>query len=122
MATANPADALGWSGRLGRQREGLHTVLVTTDRGPDPSRRSSRSGATSGLVAIHGQPFYGTTGLVRAAGRSTTSRLGLGRLRRWVQLVYPAVPDADMGCVEALADIGGHARFRRLLPQIEHLH
>lgn len=39
MATRNPADALGWSERIGRLREGLHgDVLVTTDRGGDPYR------------------------------------------------------------------------------------
>ena len=33
MATRNAADALGWSERLGRLREGLHgDVLVATDR------------------------------------------------------------------------------------------
>ena len=63
MATCNPADALGWSDRLGRLKVGLHgDVLVTTDRGGDPYRNLIESVERDVLfVAINGQPFYGTS-------------------------------------------------------------
>jgi 5-methylthioadenosine/S-adenosylhomocysteine deaminase len=107
MATSNPADALGWSDRLGRLREGLHgDVLVTTDRGGDPYHNLIESLERDvQLVAINGQPFYGTTTLMRAMGATRDEPIRLGRLRRRVQLVYPGVRDADMGWADALADM-----------------
>ncbi len=107
MATANPADALGWGDRLGRLKQGLHgDVLVTTDRGGDPYRNLIESVERDVLlVAINGQPFYGTTTLIKATGAANAEAIQVGRLRRKVILVYPGVKDADMGWKEALADI-----------------
>lgn len=125
MAARNPADALGWTDRIGRLREGLHAdVLVTTDRGPDAYRNliDSLEGDVQ-LVAINGQPFCGTTKLIKAAGATRDEPIRLGRLRRRVQLVYPGLKDADMGWAEALADMAEARRdpVARYL-KIEHLH
>jgi Amidohydrolase family len=107
MATRNPADALGWSARLGRLKEGLHgDVLVTTDRGGSAYRNLIESVERDvQLEAINGQPFYGTTRLMEAAGAAHDEPIRFGRLRRRVRLVYPGIKHADMGWAEALADI-----------------
>ena len=107
MATCNPADALNWSDRLGRLKVGLHgDVLVTTDRGGDPYRNMIESLERDVLfVAINGQPFYGTTKLMKATGAQNAEPINVGRLGRSVILIYPDVPDADMGWAEVLADI-----------------
>ena len=70
MVTCNPADALGWGDQLGRLKVGLHgDVLVTTDRGGDAYRNLIESVETDvRFVAINGQPFYGATKLMQAAG------------------------------------------------------
>jgi 5-methylthioadenosine/S-adenosylhomocysteine deaminase len=107
MAARKPADGLGWSGRIGRLREGLRgDVLVTTNRERDPYRNLIESVERDVLfVAINGQPVYGTTRRMRATGATRDEPIRLGRLRRRVQLIYPGVPDADMGWAEALADM-----------------
>jgi hypothetical protein len=84
MATRNPADALGWSARIGRLREEPpRRVLVTTDRGGSPYRNLIESVERDvQLVAINGQPFYGTARLMKAAGATHDEPIRLGRLRR----------------------------------------
>jgi 5-methylthioadenosine/S-adenosylhomocysteine deaminase len=109
MATANPADALGWGDRVGRLKAGLHgDVLVIKDshKDPDPYRTLIKAVEKDVLfVAINGQPFYGTTKLMQAAGAQHAEPISLGRLRRSVQLIYDDVPEADMGWKALLADI-----------------
>jgi 5-methylthioadenosine/S-adenosylhomocysteine deaminase len=108
MATCNPADAINWSGRIGRLKAGLRgDVLVTTDRmATDPYRNLIEAVERDVLlVAINGQPFYGTTTLMRAAGAQRAEPIRFGRLRRSVQLVYPDIPEADMGWQDVLSDI-----------------
>lgn len=107
MATCNPADALGWADRLGRLRVGLHgDVLVTANRHADPYRNLIASRERDVLfVAINGQPFYGTSALMRAAGATRAEPIRLGRLRRAIVLEYPGIKDADMGWGEVLADL-----------------
>ena len=125
MVTCNPADALGWGDRLGRLKEGLHgDVLVTTDRGGDPYRNLITSLARDVLfVAINGQPFYGTTTLIKAAGAQNAEPIRFGRLRRSIVLIYPDVPDADMGWAAVLDDIAAATKdpVARYL-EIEKLH
>jgi 5-methylthioadenosine/S-adenosylhomocysteine deaminase len=125
MATCNPADVLGWGDRLGRLKAGCHgDVLVTTDRGGDPYRNliESREGDVE-FVAINGQPFYGTTPLMQAAGATRAEPIKVGRLRRSIVLVYPEIKDADMTWAEVLADIAAAKAdpVKRYL-EIEHLH
>jgi 5-methylthioadenosine/S-adenosylhomocysteine deaminase len=125
MATANPADALGWGDKLGRLKVGLRgDILVTTDRVGDPYRNLIESVERDvQLVAINGQPFYGTSTLIDATGAANAEPIRLGRLRRKIILVYPKVKQADMGWAEVLADIA-HAKadpIARYL-EIEKLH
>jgi hypothetical protein len=107
MATCNPADAINWGNRIGRLKAGLHgDVLVTTDRLDDPYENLVKSVERDvQFVAINGQPFYGTTPLMKAAGAERAEPIRFGRLRRSVQLIYPDVPEADMGWAALLADI-----------------
>ena len=108
MATRNPADAINWGERIGRLKAGLHgDVLVTTDRVPDDPYRNLIESVERDvlLVAINGQPFYGTTALMKAAGAQRAEPIRLGRLRRSIQLIYDDVPEADMGWQAVLDDI-----------------
>jgi 5-methylthioadenosine/S-adenosylhomocysteine deaminase len=107
MATCNPADAINWGAKIGRLKQGLHgDVLVTTNRLDDPYRNLIESLERDVLlVAINGQPFYGTTKLMKAAGAALAEPIRLGRLRRSIQLVYPDVPEADMTWQAVLADL-----------------
>jgi cytosine/adenosine deaminase-related metal-dependent hydrolase len=107
MATCNPADAINWGDKIGRLKAGLHgDVLVTTDRLDDPYENLVKSVERDvQLVAINGQPFYGTTKLMKAMGADRAEPISLGRLRRSIQLIYPDVPEADMGWKAVLADI-----------------
>ena len=107
MATCNPADAINWGDKIGRLKAGLHgDVLVTTDRLDDPYENLVKSIERDvQLVAINGQPFYGTTKLMKAAGATRAEPISVGRLRRSVQLIYDDVPEADMGWKDVLADI-----------------
>jgi hypothetical protein len=107
MATCNPADALGWGDRLGRLSPKLHgDVLVTTDRGGDPYRNLIESTERDVLfVAINGQPFYGTSELMSAAGTDRRERIRVGTDERSIVLIYPGVPEADMGWAAVLEDI-----------------
>ena len=84
MATCNPADAINWGDKIGRLKAGLHgDVLVTTDRLDDPYENLVRSIERDvQLVAINGQPFYGTTKLMKAAGAQRAEKALSGARRR----------------------------------------
>ena len=107
MATCNPADAVNWSDRIGRLRAGLHAdVLVTTDRGGDPYRNLIESiEGDVALVTINGYPCYGTAELMHAAGAQHAEPITVGGHRRRIVLVYPDIPDADMGWSDVLAKL-----------------
>jgi 5-methylthioadenosine/S-adenosylhomocysteine deaminase len=107
MATRNPADAINWGDKIGRLKKGLHgDVLVTTNRAADPYRNLIESVERDVLlVAINGQPFYGTTKLMKATGADHAEPIKVGRLRRAIQLIYPDVPEADMSWQAVLADL-----------------
>lgn len=125
MCTCNPADALGWSNRLGRLKAGVHAdLLVTSERDADPYRNLIESVERDVLlVTINGQPFYGTTPLVNAAGATHAEPIKVGRLRRSVVLIYPGVKDADMSWAQTLTDLADavHDPIARYL-QIEKFH
>jgi cytosine/adenosine deaminase-related metal-dependent hydrolase len=108
MATANPADALGWGDRLGRLKVGLHAdILVTTDRNKSNPYRNLIESVERDvlLVAINGQPFYGTSELIGATGAANSEAIQVGPLHRRIILVYPGIKDADMGWKEVKDDI-----------------
>ena len=126
MVTCNPADALNWEERIGRLQQGLHgDVVVTTDRGPDPSRNLVTSVERDvQFVAINGDPFYGTNKLMKAAGATPAEPIRIGRLRRSIVLKYPGIKDADMGWAQVLEPTSRGARrdpIKRYL-EIEQLH
>jgi cytosine/adenosine deaminase-related metal-dependent hydrolase len=105
MATCNPADAINWTDKIGRLKKGLRgDFLVTTDRIEDDPYRNLIESVERDvlLVAINGQPFYGTTKLMLAAGAQRAEPIKVGRLRRSIQLVYPDVPEADMTWTQVL--------------------
>jgi cytosine/adenosine deaminase-related metal-dependent hydrolase len=81
MATRNPAHGLGWGDRIGRLRADLHAdILVTADRGGDPYDNLITSIEHDvQLVAINGQPFYGTRGLMSRAGATQAEPIAVGR-------------------------------------------
>ena len=87
-------------------------MLVTTDRVPDDPYRNLIESIERDvlLVAINGQPFYGTTALMKAAGAQRAEPIRLGRLRRSIQLLYDDVPEADMGWQAVLDDIAAATR------------
>jgi 5-methylthioadenosine/S-adenosylhomocysteine deaminase len=105
MITANPADAVGWSDRVGRIEPGLLAdLLVLSGRRPDPYDNLIRATERDvRLVLVGGRPVYGTPGLMRAAGAQHADPLRVAGLRRAVALVDPNVQDADMSWPQVLA-------------------
>lgn len=69
MVTRKPADAMGWSKRLGQIAEGyLADVLVIDDRQSDPYRNLIMAIEENiQLVAVRGEPLYGDLSLLRLA-------------------------------------------------------
>jgi 5-methylthioadenosine/S-adenosylhomocysteine deaminase len=107
MVTSNPADALNWSGRLGRLAPEHHgDVLITTDRETDPYRNLITAVERDvQFVAINGEPFYGTGKVMKAAGAQNAEDIYVSSMRRKIVLIYPGIKDADMGWNEAVDDI-----------------
>ena len=119
MATCNPADALGWSDRIGRLRPGLHgDVTVVTEQDPDPYRNLvAATEADVRFVAVNGEPFYGLTSLLRAGGATNAEPIRVAGHDRAIVLIYPDVPDADMTwkqVVNALEDARADQQSARL--------
>jgi 5-methylthioadenosine/S-adenosylhomocysteine deaminase len=104
MVTANPADAVGWSGHVGRVAPGLLAdLLVLEPRRPDPYENLVRATERDvRLVLVGGRPVYGRAGLLRQAGARDPDRLSVAGQDRAVALVVPGVPDADMRWAEVL--------------------
>jgi 5-methylthioadenosine/S-adenosylhomocysteine deaminase len=137
MATCNPADALGWSDKLGRLRPGLHGDFVAVrDRKEDPYRTLiDTTEPDILLVAINGYPMYGTDELMTAANAVSPEPIAVSpALSRTINLRDPRIPDADMSWPEILSSLeaarqdpsaahaaaidreGGQAQFLALLP------
>ena len=112
MATSNPADAINWGEplrggpradpdlhrRLGRLVEQHHgDLLVLSDRHDDPYRNLIEAIERDvELVTINGEPFYGTTRLMKASGAQNAEPISVGPLARQIVLIYPGIEDADM--------------------------
>jgi len=106
MATCNPADALGWSDKLGRLRPGLHGDFVAVrDRGQDPYRTLiDTTEPDILLVAINGYPMYGTGELMTAANAVSPEPIAVSpTLSRTINVRDPRIPDADMSWPEILS-------------------
>jgi imidazolonepropionase-like amidohydrolase len=98
MVTSDPADALGWTDRIGRLRPGLHgDVTVLAERDPDPYRNLVlATEAEVRFVAINGEPFYGLPSLLKHGGATRAEPIRVGGHDRAIVLIYPEVPEADM--------------------------
>ena len=105
MVTANPADALGWSDRIGRVRPGLYAdLLVLRHRAPDPHRNLIEATEHDvRLVLVGGRPVYGTTTLMRSSSAREVEPITVGGRRRSISLRDPGVRDADMTWRQVLA-------------------
>jgi len=107
MATCNPADALGWSDRLGRLRRGLHGDFVAMSaRGRDDAYRTLIESTEPDvlLVAVNGYPIYGTDELMRGANAVEPEPIDVSpTLRRAINLRDPSIPDADMSWPQVVA-------------------
>jgi len=106
MATCNPADALGWSDKLGRLRPGLHGDFVAVrDRSQDPYRTLiDTTEPDILLVAINGYPMYGTDELMTAANAVSPEPIAVSpALSRTINLRDPRIPGADMSWPEILS-------------------
>jgi cytosine/adenosine deaminase-related metal-dependent hydrolase len=106
MATCNPADALGWSDKLGRLRPGLHGDFVAVrDRHEDPYRTLiDTTEPDILLVAINGYPMYGTDELMTAANAVSPEPIAVSpALSRTINVRDPRIPDADMSWPEILS-------------------
>jgi 5-methylthioadenosine/S-adenosylhomocysteine deaminase len=115
MATCNPADALGWSDRIGRLKPGLHgDVTVVAHNDPDPYRNLVRSTEHDvRFVAVNGEPFYGLRSLMRDGGATHAEPIRVGGRERAIVLVYPEVPDADMTWQQVIEALEGARRNPR---------
>ena len=120
MATSNPADALGWEGRLGRLRAGLHADLLVLARREDDVYRNLVTGLEADvlLVTVNGYPMYGV-GELMAAGAAVNPEpiaVGGGVGPRVITLRDERIEDADMSwpaVVEALEAVrSGRPRAR----------
>ncbi|MEU4969023.1 amidohydrolase family protein [Streptomyces smyrnaeus] len=102
MVTANPGDALAtaWGPQVGRLQRGSAADLLVLDR-HDPDRDVYRNliNATERhvrLVLVRGRPFYGTPGLMTAAGATHTDTLTVAGLKRRVAVRQPDRADATL--------------------------
>ena len=137
MATCNPADALGWSDKLGRLRPGLRGDFVAVrDRGEDAYRTLiDTTEPDILLVAINGYPLYGIDQLMSAANAVSPEPITVSpTLTRTISLRDQRIPDADMSWQQILNSLeaargnpgaararaigreGGQARLLELLP------
>ena len=123
MATCNPADALGWEGRVGRLSAGLHADLVVVARRSDDVHRNLVTAVEDDvlLVTINGYPMYGV-GELMAAGAAVNPEpveVGGGVGPRVITLRDERVEDADMSwpavleALEAVRRDPGAAAARR---------
>ncbi len=107
MVTCNPADALGWSDRLGRLRAGLRGdfVVLRARPGEDVHRTLIESTEPDVLlVAVNGYPLYGTAELMTGANAVTPEPIQVAAtLRRTINLRDPRIRDADMSWPQVVA-------------------
>jgi 5-methylthioadenosine/S-adenosylhomocysteine deaminase len=105
MVTCNPADAIGFDGRIGRLRAGLRADFVILDRYQDDVYRNLILAleADVRLVAINGYPMYGEAALMQAAAAVDPGPIDVGGLDRVISMRDARIEDADMSWPEVLA-------------------
>jgi cytosine/adenosine deaminase-related metal-dependent hydrolase len=109
MVTCNPADALGWSDKLGRLRPGLRGDFVAMRSRPGRDAHRTLIESTEPdvlLVAINGYPMYGTDELMQAASAVSPEPISVSpTLSRTITLRDERIPDADMSWDEVLISL-----------------
>ncbi len=105
MVTCNPADALGWEGRLGRLRAGCCGDLVILSRREQDVYRNLVLALERDvrLVAINGYPMYGEAELMAAGAAVEPEPISVGGIDRAITLRDARIEDADMSWPEVLA-------------------
>ncbi len=106
MVTCNPADALGWSDRIGRLKPRLRADFSVMRERPGESVHRTLIESTEPdvlLVAVNGYPLYGTDELMRGANAVNPEPIDVSpTLRRTITLRDERVRDADMSWPEIL--------------------
>jgi cytosine/adenosine deaminase-related metal-dependent hydrolase len=106
MVTCNPADAVGWEGRLGRLRAGCCADFVVLSRSASDDVYRNLVFALERdvrLVAINGYPMYGEAALMTAGAAVSPEPISVGGLDRLITLRDARIEDADMGWPEVVA-------------------
>jgi cytosine/adenosine deaminase-related metal-dependent hydrolase len=111
MVTRKPADAMGWSKRLGQITEGyLADVLVLDDRQADPYRNLIQAIEENiQLVAVRGEPLYGDLALLKTARGGAddieTTSTFKGKRSKAMTPNCPATSLAPMSIAETMSRI-----------------
>jgi 5-methylthioadenosine/S-adenosylhomocysteine deaminase len=106
MVTSNPADALGWEGRIGRLRAGLCGDFVVVARREDDVYRNLIVALERDvrLVAINGYPMIGEPSLMGAAAAVNPEPIEIAPgVTRALSLRDERIEDADMSWPEVVA-------------------
>lgn len=117
MVTRKPAEAMGWSQRLGQLAQGyLADVLVLDDKHPDPYRNLITAIEENiQLVAVRGEPLYGDLAALKLA-RSGADDMEItstfkGRRSKAMTPNCPATKLAPMGVADTKARIQQGLKF-----------
>ncbi len=117
MVTRKPADAMGWSKRLGQIAEGyLADVLVLDDKHPDPYRNMILAIEENiQLVAVRGEPLYGDLDLLKLARSGAddieTTSTFKGKRSKAMTPNCPATGLPRMGVAQTMARIQQALKF-----------
>ncbi len=117
MVTRKPAQAMGWSKRLGQIAEGyLADILVLDDRNPDPYRNLITAIEENiQLVAVRGEPLYGDLALLKAARAGAddveTTSTFKGRRAKAMTPNCPTTKLPLMGVAETMSRIQQGLKF-----------
>ena len=117
MVTRRPADAMGWSKRLGQIAEGyLADVLVLDDKHPDPYRNMIVAIEENiQLVAVRGEPLYGDLDLLKLARSGAddieTTSTFRGKRSKAMTPNCPATSLPRMGVAQTIARLQQALKF-----------
>ena len=117
MVTRKPADAMGWSKRLGQIAEGyLADALVLDDKHPDPYRNMIVAVEENiQLVAVRGEPLYGDLDLLKLARSGAddieTTSTFRGKRSKAMTPNCPATSLPRMGVAQTIARLQQALKF-----------
>ena len=100
MVTANPGDALAvaWGPQIGRLQQGAQADIFVCERHHEDPHRNLIEATERHvrLVLVRGQAFYGTRGLMNAAGAEAADDITVAGQHRAVRVRRPDFPDAKL--------------------------